>query len=330
MAYLVISERYIAANIFKAIIGHPTSSFKMRSLTYVTALFAMVALTKSKSTSPAMSNTTCIDSPSNSLVWGNGLDYWIQFSPGIDLTRSKLYGSSANTTRTIPVNGNDSYVKIDIRRTALVIIDMQNFFLHPAVQPLPVGRNIVPATINMIHAFRNNGMKVVWTNWGLDNFDLRTMPPAFLRGFGKTPQTTFGSEMGIINGTDWGRLLMRGSYNAQPWGPLYPLQVNGVKAGTDLYFHKNRLSGLWGAMTPLQLYLQENDITTLFFGGVNSDQCVLGTMTDAYFKGFDVIYVEDIAATSSPYYASQMVAYNIGGDGWTANSTAIVPALQGP
>lgn len=43
----------------------------------------------------------------------------------------------------------------------------QDFFLHPAVQPLPVGRNIVPATINMIHAFRNNGMKVVWTNVSL-------------------------------------------------------------------------------------------------------------------------------------------------------------------
>lgn len=39
----------------------------------------------------------------------------------------------------------------------------------------------------------------------------------------------------------------------------------------------DRLSGLWGAMTPLQLYLQENDITTLFFGGVNSDQCVVST-----------------------------------------------------
>jgi hypothetical protein len=84
------------------------------------------------------------------------------------------------------------------------------------------------------------------------------MPPAFLRGFGKTPQSntpqknlrfcssqssstaTFGSEMGLINGTDWGRLLMRGSYNAQPWGPLYPIQVDGVNAGTDLYFNKSQ------------------------------------------------------------------------------------------
>jgi len=37
----------------------------------------------------------------------------------------------------------------------------------------------------------------------------------------------------------------------------------------------DRLSGLWGAQTPLGLYLQENDITTIFFGGVNADQCVV-------------------------------------------------------
>ena len=37
----------------------------------------------------------------------------------------------------------------------------------------------------------------------------------------------------------------------------------------------DRVSGMWGAQTPLGLWLEENQITTLFFGGVNSDQCVV-------------------------------------------------------
>lgn len=37
----------------------------------------------------------------------------------------------------------------------------------------------------------------------------------------------------------------------------------------------DRLSGLWGAQTPLGIWLEENQMTTLFFGGVNSDQCVV-------------------------------------------------------
>jgi len=114
----------------------------------------------------------------------------------------------------------------------------------------------------------------------------------------------------------------------------------GLKAGTDLYFNKNRLSGLWGPQTPLGLWLQENEMTTLFFGGVNADQCVWSTLIDAYFKvriesstvlcvvlafrawhaneilpGYDVIYVSDISATTSPEYATQMVLYNGDGDG---------------
>jgi nicotinamidase-related amidase len=40
----------------------------------------------------------------------------------------------------------------------------------------------------------------------------------------------------------------------------------------------DRLSGLWGAQTPLGLYIQEHDITTLFFGGVNTDQCVVSIL----------------------------------------------------
>lgn len=76
----------------------------------------------------------------------------------------------------------------------------------------------------------------------------------------------------------------------------------------------------------------ENEVTTLFFGGVNADQCVVcssmvsnidaifthllqwSTFIDAYFKGYDVVYVEDISATTSPYYATQMLVYNADGE----------------
>ena len=45
--------------------------------------------------------------------------------------------------------------------------------------------------------------------------------------------------------------------------------------------------------------------------------------------GFDVVYVEDISATTSPDYATQMVLYNAEGDGFVSNSTMILPALGG-
>ncbi|KAH8774993.1 isochorismatase hydrolase [Hyaloscypha sp. PMI_1271] len=272
----------------------------------------------------------------NSSLLGNYYNYWIKSTSGIwDLTRSAREPTTSAGIYTIPCHGSRKNITIEASRSALVIIDMQNYFLHPGLSPrADAGRGVVSATVNMITGFRKAGMKVLWTNWGLDNYDLITMPPAFLEKASLTTihqqATTFGSDMGIVPGTNIsaGAKLMRGSWNARPYGPLYDLQVEGVKSGTDLYFNKNRLSGLWGAQTPLGLYLQENEITTLFFGGVNADQCVWGTFLDAYYKGFDVVFVEDIAATTSPYCATQMVVYNANLDGFLANSTEILPAVS--
>lgn len=97
----------------------------------------------------------------------------------------------------------------------------------------------------MINGFRANGMKVLWTNWGLNDFDLAIIPPSFLEGFSDddTPKTTFGSDMGTIveNGTaiEVGRKLMRGSWNARPWGLLGDAMDVGLANGTDLYFNKS-------------------------------------------------------------------------------------------
>ena len=226
---------------------------------------------------------------SNSTVLGNAYNYWNKLPNGtFDLTRSAVLPTTS--PKLIPMSGSRKSAIIEPSRSALIIIDMQNFFLHPDMSPKATkGRAAVPPTADMIKGFRGAGMKVLWTFWGLDNYDLLTIPPSFKSGFttdgSDLANETFGSDMGMVDGHQAGRKLMRGSWNAQPWGVLNDLKVEGLAAGTDMYFHKNRLSGLWGAQTPLGLWLQENQITTLFFGGVNADQCVWSTFIDAYFKG---------------------------------------------
>ena len=225
------------------------------------------------------------------MTLGNYYNYWRVTDGIFDLTRSDR--SPITTPKTLPMMGSGSSIKIEPNRTALVIIDMQNFFLHPTLSPEATnGRVAVQPTVNMIIGFRKHGMKILWTNWGLTEYDLLTIPPAFKAGFSggsNLANETFGSDMGTIkdNGTmiEVGRLLMRGSWNAEPFGVLGTMKDEGIKAGTDLWFNKNRLSGLWGAQTPLGVWLQENEVSTLFFGGVNADQCVWSTFVDAYFKG---------------------------------------------
>ncbi|KAF8148875.1 Isochorismatase-like protein [Crassisporium funariophilum] len=279
----------------------------------------------------------------NPNVFGNVFNSWTKLQPGWDLTRGDGTGA---ITLPMPKNGP---IVIQPNKSALVIIDMQNFFLHESMNGDPLGRAIVPTTVNLIQAFRDAGMPVLWTNWGLTEFDLINMPPAFIKGFSRdgTSATSFGSDMGKVvvpksdpsiaatsrtsgpNVTlEAGRTLVRGSWNAQPWGALFTEQVQGVAKGTDFYFNKNRLSGMWGAGTPLQTWLQDNSMTTLFFGGVNIDQCVWGTLLDSYYKGYDVILLDDISATTSPIGATQMVDFNAAIDGWRTNSTGMLGALS--
>ncbi|KAJ9139215.1 Isochorismatase hydrolase [Pleurostoma richardsiae] len=271
------------------------------------------------------------DEPTQTL--GNAYNYWVKYPNGtFDLTRSDIM--SVTKPKVIPFSGQRTSAIIEPSRSVLCIVDMQNFFLHPELSPkATLGRAAVEPTVNMINAFRHHGMKVTWVNWGLTNYDLLTIPPVLKSQFSTDDyaNSTFGSDMGTIeqNGTTIavGPKLMRGAWNAEPYGILGEMKDAGVAAGTDLVFHKNRLSGLWGPQTPFGLWLQENEITTIFFGGVNADQCVWGTFIDAYFKGYDVVYVDDIAATTSPVYASEMVRYNANSDGFIGNSTDIIKGL---
>ena len=214
------------------------------------SLFALVASQLYDSSNTITAATGSLDTADTASV-GNYYNYWVKTaSPSSnqtswDLTRSDRM--PVTTPKTIPLLGRRSAATIEPSRSALVIIDMQNFFLHPQLSPRASGgRAAVVPTLNMINAFRANGMKVLWTNWGLDSFDLVTIPPSFIDGFSNdsTTATSFGADMGTItdvNGTviQVGRKLMRGSWNAQPWGDLYPAMVKGMADGTDLYFNKS-------------------------------------------------------------------------------------------
>ncbi|EIM89955.1 Isochorismatase hydrolase [Stereum hirsutum FP-91666 SS1] len=260
-------------------------------------------------------------------TFGNVYNFWEGDTSSVDLTRGAGDGVSIKTS-----SGNSDTITITPNASALVIVDMQNFFIHPNLSSSSGGRDIVPATISTINAFRANNMKILWVQWGLTDLDLHTIAPSFLFTFGDgDSESTFGTEMGFINdnGTevDMGRKLMRGSWNAQAWGELYDVQTAGIANGTDFYFNKNRLSGMWGDRTAMEQFLQDQGITTLFFGGVNTDQCVYGTLLDSAYKGYDTIFMTDLSATTSPSYATEMVVFNAGGLGWVANSSALLSAL---
>jgi nicotinamidase-related amidase len=68
--------------------------------------------------------------------------------------------------------------------------------------------------------------------------------------------------------------------------------------------------------------------TTLLFGGVNADQCVLATLQDASCLGYDCILLRDCTATTSPDYCLQATLYNVNQCfGFVSDSATLLAAL---
>lgn len=291
-------------------------------------------------------------------IIGNSKNFWLHSSREnrFDLTHPSPPSSEPISPR-LDLNASNTPVTLDPQKTALVIIDMQNFFLsegfgrkrgagHTAAENLE--KYAVPAA-------RKAGMQVIWLNWGLTDEDIESMPPAVKRAFGfeavvddegdeVEAETANGDvfrdhekhrgkvlengkdariykglgascgEVELADGTvvDAGRLLMRDSWNSALYPPLDAMYEQGrtLARKPDVWIHKDRMSGLWGARTDCEDFLQSNGIRSLLFAGVNTDQCVSGTLTDAFSKGYDCIMLKDGCGTTSPDFSQQCIEYN--------------------
>jgi len=61
----------------------------------------------------------------------------------------------------IPVDG-DRTLRVKRESTTVVIIDMQNFFLHPDLRDHPTGLKCVDPLLKVVPALRDVGIKILW------------------------------------------------------------------------------------------------------------------------------------------------------------------------
>jgi len=192
---------------------------------------------------------------------------------------------------------------VDLARSAFVIVDMQNDFCekggyldYRGVDYTADRRPIEPIA-RTAPLFRQLGVPIVWLNWGVRP-DLLNVSPSLLHA-----HTPDGSGAGLGETIPGGApILVEGS-----WGAAI---VNGLEPDArDIRVTKYRFSGFWD--TPLDSILRNLGVQTLFFAGVNADQCVMSTLQDAMFLGYDCILVEDCVGTTSPEYCMQATLYNV-------------------
>lgn len=206
--------------------------------------------------------------------------------------------------RPVTVEALPQTLTLDLERTALVVVDMQNDFCHPDGWLASIGVDVAPARgpipplADMVPVLRDHEVPIVWLNWG-NRPDRANLPPNVLHVYDPD-----GASTGIgdpLQGTDH-RVLTAGSWSA---AVVHELTIDP----SDLRIDKFRMSGFWD--TPLDSVLRNLDVTTLLFAGVNADQCVLATLIDGACLGYDVVLLEDVCATTSPGFCWEATVYNV-------------------
>ena len=157
-------------------------------------------------------------------------------------------------------------------KTALLVVDMSNGFVGPDY-PFCVerGTKFAPKINALLNEFRSRSMFVLFTThvFRADKADL----PRNVR---------------LCEWSGDGTVLLDGTPDVE----VYP--VCGPKEG-EIVLKKHHYSSFFN--TDLDVILRANGVDTIVITGVNTDICCHGTATDAFFRSYKVIVLEDLNGT---------------------------------
>ena len=212
-------------------------------------------------------------------------------------------------------------VIVDLKRTAMIVIDMQKDFCSAGGWAAQAGpdylkeRTPIAPLQRLLPALRASQVPIIWLNWGTRP-DLLNMPSSQIH---ICKPAGVGLGFGDTLPNQEGRVLQKGSASAAVIEELAP------EVG-DVYVDKYRISGFWD--TPLDMILRNLGVRSLLFAGVNTDQCVLCTLTDASFLGYGCVMLTDCCATVSPQFCVDAAVWNVQRCfGFVSNSASVLDGL---
>lgn len=158
-------------------------------------------------------------------------------------------------------------MKVDPKRSCLMVVDMQNYFLDPTSPTFtPGGLAILPNVAKLIKAFRRRKLPVIYT--------VHVHKSKKLDG-------------GIL-GWWWEGMIIEGTKDAEIHPDLVPLPEEKV-------IHKHRYSAFYN--TDLETVLRCLEAKDLVITGVMTNLCCESTARDAYFRDHRVFFVMDATGT---------------------------------
>jgi ureidoacrylate peracid hydrolase len=167
--------------------------------------------------------------------------------------------------------------RLDAKRTALLVIDMQNAFVAPGAPiEVPGARDIVPGINRLAAELRRRGVPVIWV-LHQNSGDWDGFFDVFVR-----PENRARAAQALSAGSDL----------QKPWREL-------DVARDDLKVTKNRYSALIAGASDLGTMLKKRGIDTLLIAGTKTNVCCECTARDAMMLDYKVVLLCDCTAALS-------------------------------
>jgi len=167
---------------------------------------------------------------------------------------------------------------IDPQRTALLVIDMQNYFVKQGHQSeVPMAREIVPNINRLAAEVRSRGGHVVWIRNGTNN---TRESWSNYHQYLQTPERTERRYKAMEIGED----------GYEYW------HLNDMRP-EDARITKKRYSAFIQGSSDIERHLRERNIDTVLITGTATNVCCESSARDAMMLNFKVIMVPDGLAT---------------------------------
>lgn len=178
--------------------------------------------------------------------------------------------------------GELAQFELDLARTALLVVDVQNDFCEPDGFFSRSGFDVAPCRAaadrlrGVVVGARAAGIPVLWTmSTNPDPPSYRLPPLRFRHG---------ASSLQGTRGTDY--------FVADAWGTQIVDDI--PPADGEVVIRKPRYDGFH--RTPLEEELRSRGVDTLAIGGVTTNCCVDTTTRSAFMRGFEPIVLRDCVA----------------------------------
>jgi ureidoacrylate peracid hydrolase len=212
-------------------------------------------------------------------------------------------------------------IDIDLKRSAVLVVDMQNAFAKPGGTLDLIGADITGAAsviqVNetLLAAARKVGVEVIYL--------AMTYKPD-LSDAGGPASPNYHKELGLKfmreRSEYAGKLLIDGTWDWQIVDELDPREG-------EVIIRKPRYSGFAG--TNLDNYLRDRDIRFLFLTGIATNVCVESTGRDAFFGEYWPILIEDAVNHVGPDFCGKASLWNFENIfGWVTDSNSVLTALE--